>query len=127
MKTNRRHRNSRGFSLIELMVVVIILGTLAGMALPGYLSSVYASREGAANANARTISQAVQTHGVTTGSYDTTLTDYAADLGGSIPVNPCTGTTSGYSIAITSTGATIAASAGAACGVWIPTAYSVSL
>ncbi len=33
-----------------------------------------------------------------TGSYDTSLADYAGDLGGVIPLNPCTDTTTGYTI-----------------------------
>ncbi len=95
MKGIRLSRNRKGFTLIELLVVVLILGVLTAIALPSYLSSVNASREGAANANARALASSVQAHAISNGAYDTTLSDYATDMGGSIPLNPCTGTTTG--------------------------------
>jgi type IV pilus assembly protein PilE len=43
-EVQRRLRHSRGFSLIELMVVVLIVSILAGIAVPSYLSSIRVSR-----------------------------------------------------------------------------------
>lgn len=43
-RAKRSPRHSRGFSLIELMVVVLIVTILAGIAVPSYLSSVRQSR-----------------------------------------------------------------------------------
>ncbi len=125
-KTKSRH-SERGFTLIELLVVVLILGILTAIALPSYLSSVNASREGAANTNARALASSVQAHAITNGAYDTTLTDYSTDMGGTIPLNPCTGTTTGYTITATSTTASVSAAVGTNCGTWTPMSFSLTL
>jgi len=80
-----------------------------------------------ANGNARALAVVVQAKGVTDGKYDVKLEDYAFELGGSIPVNPCTGTESGYTITATTATATVAASSGTKCGTWMPQVYSLTL
>jgi len=109
-------------------VVVLILGILSLIALPAYITSVIASRQGAANTNARILATQVQAKAIGANGYNTTLTAYATDMGGAIPLNPCTNTTTGYTITNpTSVTATVVAVVGTNCGTWTPITYSLTL
>jgi len=119
------HRRRQGFTIIEVLVVVLIIETIMAVALPSYINSVYTARQGIANANARALATSAQGKAITAGVYDTVLSDYAVDMGGSIPMNPCTGTTTGYSVVISGLKCLVSASAGTNCGTWAPTVYSL--
>jgi prepilin-type N-terminal cleavage/methylation domain-containing protein len=120
-------RRTSAYTLVEVLVVVLILLVLTNFALPAYITTVYASRMGTANANARALATAIQSKAITANAYDTTLADYAIDLGGSLPLNPCSGTNTGYTITATATTATVTATAGTNCGSWTPTTYRLTL
>lgn len=75
---------AHGFTLIELMIAVIIIGIIAGIAYPSYVKFITESRRSDATTNLLRIA-ALQTRF----SYSCTPVKYAADFGAA---NSCAGT-----------------------------------
>ena len=55
----RFHRNEKGFTLVELMVVVVIIGILVAIAIPIYNAITDRAEEGACWANLRIVDGAI--------------------------------------------------------------------
>jgi general secretion pathway protein G len=91
MKTQPAVRGARGFTLIELMIVVAIIGILAAMAIPQYKYAVTKSREAVLKENLFVLRDTIDQHRADRGHLPKTLQELV-DAGylRAVPVDPFT-------------------------------------
>lgn len=96
---------SRGFTLIELMITVAVIGILAAVAYPAYLDQVRKARRAEAQATLLNISARQQQMLLDTRSYVAAAT--AADIPAALNISVPNTVTQTYDIAITVGTATV--------------------
>src|SRR3972149_6408969 len=58
--TRTRHRDNQGFTLIEMLIVVSIIGILLSLAIPSYRQSLVRAREAVLKENLYTLRQTIE-------------------------------------------------------------------
>jgi prepilin-type N-terminal cleavage/methylation domain-containing protein len=85
-----RKNKAAGFSLIELLLVLAIMGIISGIAIPAFLSQRHRARLiGDAQSNAQILRMQLETYKADSGVYGTAGTSYAWTAAG---VGPASGT-----------------------------------
>jgi prepilin-type N-terminal cleavage/methylation domain-containing protein len=75
-------RREAGFTLVELMIVVVVIGTLAAIAIPNFVSMQWRAREAGVKAHMHTFQISAEDYGVQSGG------SYPSDASVIVPLMP---------------------------------------
>ncbi|MEZ8087387.1 pilin [Vibrio sp. 10N.222.54.F6] len=108
MNNKNKRTNQKGFTLIELMIVVAVIGVLSAIAVPAYQDYVKKGALGAALATSSAFKTIIEDEIAFNGSFPSAISDSFSI--GSLDVSAASGSTSGSIIATINEGVASGAS-----------------
>jgi len=81
MKRDNRNKLQRGFTLVELLLVLVILALIAGLVLPGIIGKAEGAKVRAASSQISRISMAVESFYLDTGTTPDSLQELVDEPG----------------------------------------------
>ena len=78
LKALRKSKKDRGFTLVELMIVIVIIGILAAIAIPRFIGAQDRARISAAKAQLNSVRQALALYEMDHSAYPTSTNDWDA-------------------------------------------------
>ena len=94
----KARRNEKGFTLVELMVVVVIIGVLVAIAVPIYQNVVNSASRKTIVANLRTIDGAIEMYRAENNALPENLAALSPNYLASIPAGPSPLTSASYGL-----------------------------
>ena len=77
-RPNRGSTSSSGFTLVEVLTVIVIIGILAGIAIPAINAALRGARNTAIRTDVDVLSQAIEAYKLQHGAYPPDFSDWAA-------------------------------------------------
>jgi general secretion pathway protein G len=87
-KRNNARKQKGGFTLVEIMLVVVIIGIILAVAVPAIAPFLFTARSTQVEGDIRTLSLAVDQFEMTKGQYPASLQDVAQYVRDGIPTDP---------------------------------------
>jgi general secretion pathway protein G len=109
---NRLYKKQKGFTLVELMVVIIILAVLTGIAIPSYLALRNRAREQATRTEMQNIATALEIYNADIGYYPAGTADLSPDYMTNVPTNDAWGADYDYVVGESDSTYTLTSSGG---------------